>query len=71
MPNDDNDWMRNYGRYSTMAFQMIATVLLGLFLGIKLDKWLDMKKPVFLIILLILSGVAAFYFAFKDFLKKN
>lgn len=68
MPNDEN-WMRNYARYSTIAFQMIVIVLGGVFLGFKLDQWLHNDKHIFILILSILSGFLALYFAFKDLLK--
>jgi hypothetical protein len=68
MPNDDN-WMRNYTRYSTIAFQMIIIVLGGVFLGFKIDQWLHLEKHIFLVILSILSGFLALYLAFRDLLK--
>ena len=68
MPSDDN-WMTNYGRYSSVAFQMIVIVLGGVFFGYKLDKWLHIEKHIFLVILSIMSGFVALYFAFKDLLR--
>jgi F0F1-type ATP synthase assembly protein I len=68
MANDDN-WMRNYGRYSTIAFQMIIIVLGGVLLGYKLDQWLHMRKPVFLVSLSILFGFLALFITFRDLLK--
>jgi hypothetical protein len=67
--SDNDDWMRNYGRYSTLAFQMIVIVLGGVLLGYKIDQWLDLKSHVFLIILSFVSGFLALYFAFRDLLK--
>ena len=66
---NDNNWMRNYARYSTLAFQMVAIVLGGVFLGYKLDGWLHMTKPIFLVSLSILSGFLALYITFRDLLK--
>ena len=68
MDSNDNS-MRNYGRYSTMAFQMIVIVLGGVFLGYKLDQWLHMNKHIFLIVLSILSGFLALFLTFRDMLK--
>jgi hypothetical protein len=68
MSNND-DWMRNYGRYSTLAFQMIVIVLGGILLGYKIDQWLHLKSHVFLIVLSFVSGFLALYFAFRDLLK--
>jgi hypothetical protein len=68
MSNND-DWIRNYGRYSALAFQMIVIVLGGVLLGYKIDQWLHFKSHVFLIILSFVSGFLALYFAFRDLLK--
>jgi F0F1-type ATP synthase assembly protein I len=65
----DDSWMRNYARYSTIAFQMIVIVLGGVFLGNKLDHWLHLNKPIFLVILSIFSGFLALFLSFKDLLK--
>jgi F0F1-type ATP synthase assembly protein I len=68
MAGNDNS-MRNYGRYSAMAFQMIVIVLGGVLLGYKMDQWLHMNKHVFLVILSILSGFLALFLTFRDMLK--
>ena len=68
MPNDDN-WLKNYARYSTIAFQMVIIVLGGVFLGYKLDGCLHMSKPVFLVSFSFLFGFLALYLAFKDLIK--
>lgn len=69
MSNNNDNWMRDYGRYSSIAFQMIVIVLGGVFLGYKIDQWLHFEKHIFLVILSILSGFLALYFAFRDLLK--
>jgi hypothetical protein len=68
MPSDEN-WLRNYGKYSTIAFQMIVIVLGGVFLGYKLDQWLHLDKHIFLVVLSILSGFLALFLAFRDLIK--
>lgn len=60
--------INNYARYSSMAVQMIAVVILGTLGGIKLDAWINWKFPVFTLVFAILSVFAAIYFAIKDFL---
>lgn len=64
-------YLDNYARYSSIGFQMLAIILLGVFAGIKLDQWLEMKFPVFKVILSILSVILAIYYAVKDFLKMD
>ncbi len=48
----------SYAHYSSMAFQMVATILVGVFLGLKLDEWLN-TAPWFTISLTLLSVVVA------------
>lgn len=59
----------NYGRYSGMAFQMLAIILLGVFGGVKLDKWLELTFPVFTLVLSILSVALSIYQAIRELLK--
>ena len=61
--------LRDYARYSGIAFQMIAIILLTTWGGIKLDQLAGFSKPVFTIILSLLGVFAAVYIAVKDFLK--
>lgn len=62
-------YLDSYARYSSIGFQMLAIILLGVFGGVKLDQWLKLGVPVFTIILSILSVVLAIYYAIKDFLR--
>lgn len=39
----------NYLRYSSLAMQMVVTIGLAAWLGLKLDQYLDFTFPVFLI----------------------
>jgi len=61
--------LNNYGKYSNLAFSMIAIILIGVFGGVKLDEWLELTFPVFTVILSILSVFLAIYYAIKDFIK--
>ena len=63
-PNND------YLRYSGLGFQLAATIGLGVFIGVELDKWLKTSKPWFTIGCSLLFLVVGFYAAFKDLLKK-
>ena len=59
----------NYARYSSIAFQMLIIILIGVFGGIKLDQWLGMKFPVFTVILSIASVMLAIYSVTRELLK--
>jgi len=58
----------NYARYSGLAFEMIAIILVGVFGGIKLDEIFDCK-PLLTALLSFVSVILAIYFAIKDFLR--
>jgi F0F1-type ATP synthase assembly protein I len=61
--------LNNYAKYSNLAFQMIAVILIGVYGGIKLDQWLQMKFPVFTVVLSLAGTAIAIYIGIKDFLK--
>jgi F0F1-type ATP synthase assembly protein I len=64
-----NKGIRDFARYSGIAFQMIGIILVTTWGGIKLDKLTGFDKPVFTIILSLLGVFAAIYTAVKDFIK--
>ena len=65
------DQTRVYGKYATMAFQMAATIGLGVWGGTTLDKYFHTKFPGFTVGLSLLSVFGAMYWAIKDLLKKK
>ncbi|MFN8258313.1 MAG: AtpZ/AtpI family protein [Bacteroidales bacterium] len=60
--------LSSYAKYSGLSFQMIAIVLVFVFGGLKLDKYLNWKFPVFTLFFSLLGVVIAMYVAIKDFL---
>ena len=68
--NQEKKQLNNYAKYSSIAFQMLAIILIGVFGGVKLDEWLELKFPVFTVILSLLSVSLAIYTVVKDLLKK-
>jgi F0F1-type ATP synthase assembly protein I len=64
-----NKGINDFGRYSGMAFQMVAIILLTTWGGIELDKLTESSFPLFTIILSLLGVFAAIYTAVKDFIK--
>jgi len=69
LKNPENKGLNDFGRYSGMAFQMIAIIAVTTWGGIQLDKLAKFHTPVFTIILSLLGVFAAIYFAVKDFIK--
>jgi F0F1-type ATP synthase assembly protein I len=62
-------YLDSYAKYSSIGFQMLAIILIGVFGGVKLDQWLELKAPVFTVILSILSVILAIYYAVKDLIR--
>ncbi|WP_143520136.1 AtpZ/AtpI family protein [Reichenbachiella sp. 5M10] len=46
-------------KYTGLAFEMLAFILLGVMGGYKLDEYLDMKNPIFTIILSLFGVVGS------------
>ena len=63
--------MDNYARYSSIAFQMLVIILLGVFGGLKLDQWLKLKTPVFTVILSVASVALAIYYVTRGLMKEG
>ncbi len=68
-PKKGNNAIKNFARYSGMAFQMIGIILATTWGGIKLDTLTGLKTPVFTIILSLFGVFAAIWVAVKDFIK--
>ena len=69
MKTDPRKNLNSYARYSSLAFQMLVIILLGVFAGLKIDQWLH-TKPVFTVILSIVFVFLSIYYATKDLLRK-
>jgi F0F1-type ATP synthase assembly protein I len=69
MKTDPRKNLNDYARYSSMAIQMLAIILLGVFAGFKLDEWLH-TRPILTVILSIISVALSIYFVTKDLLRK-
>lgn len=61
---------RSYMKYSGMAFQMGAIILVGVWVGKKLDERFSTSTPWFTVGMALFSVFAALYIVLKDFLKK-
>jgi len=60
-----------YIRYSSLGFQLIATIAIGMFIGVKLDDWLEMEKPIFTVCVSVFFVIIALYIVVKDLLKEQ
>ncbi len=61
--------LEKYGKYSGMAFQMIAIILVSVWAGTKLDEIFQRENPLFVIIFSLLGVFMALYVVLKDFIK--
>lgn len=68
--NSPKKSLNNYVKYSGMGIQMAAIIVGGVLGGIQLDKWLQLKFPVFTLVLTLFSVFLAIYYFIKDILKK-
>ena len=53
-----------------MGFQMAVIIGGGVYGGIRLDEWLELKFPVFTLVLTLLSVFLAIYYFIRDVLRK-
>jgi ATP synthase protein I len=67
-PQSQNQ-VNEYVKYSGLAFQMAALILLGYWLGSKIDTWLDLSFPAFTISLILLFLFISFYSLIKSLPK--
>lgn len=61
--------LREYARYSNMAFKWIAVILLGFFGGMKLDEWLKLEFPIFTLVLSSSGLFLSLYLLIKELNK--
>ena len=69
-PNFPKKQPNDYLKYSGMAFQMAAIIVLGVLGGIYLDNWISFEFPLFTLVLTLLSVFIAMYYFIKDVIKK-
>lgn len=62
------DNAHSYLKYSGMAFQMAAILIIGALAGRELDERYQTERPYFTLILVIFAIIGAFYLTLKDFI---
>ncbi|MEZ7945744.1 MAG: AtpZ/AtpI family protein [Flavobacteriaceae bacterium] len=60
--------LSSYARFSGIAFQMVAIIAIGVFLGLKLDVYFD-KEKLFTVICSLISVVFSIYFVVRKIIK--
>ena len=60
-----------YMKYSGMAFQLIAGIVLGYWLGKKLDEWMGNKSPWFTIGLSLFFTIGSLVLIIRDLMREG
>ncbi|NLR80065.1 putative F0F1-ATPase subunit (Ca2+/Mg2+ transporter) [Chitinophaga polysaccharea] len=64
--NNNDDSRKTLLRYAGLAFQMMATLGLGVFVGYKIDQRIGWRFPVFLIIFSLIALAILLWQIIKD-----
>jgi Putative F0F1-ATPase subunit Ca2+/Mg2+ transporter len=67
---NSSDKPNNYSRFSGMAFQMLCTIGLGTYAGVKLDAWQGNRFPAWTLGLSLGSIASALYLMIKQIPKE-
>lgn len=59
----------HYLRYSGLALQFLAAIAVFGFIGYKIDQWMHLKYPVFMIVLGFLGFAGMFYQIYRSITK--
>ncbi len=60
-PSDSNEWMR----YAGLGLQLVGSIVVCIFIGYSLDKWIQPKFPIFILTFSILGVVVAMFMLFR------
>jgi len=63
--------VKNYARYSGMAFELLALILIMVFAGKKLDAYFDNKKSFITAILVVFAVVGYMVKLYYEITKKS
>ncbi len=70
-PTSKKSSASSYGIYSSIAFQLVLTVVLGTWVGRLLDDHFNNSTPIITILFAILSTIAGLYLFFKRVLSQK
>lgn len=62
--------MRNIVLVTQIGFSMVIHILLSVYIGMKIDKWLG-TNPIFLVLLLIIGVLSGFYNVYRMIMTIN
>ena len=70
-PSKGTSKMRAYAQYSSKAMQLGLTIVLGAFIGRKLDQYFELDKPYLTALLSLLATIAGIYLLIRDLINKD
>lgn len=56
----------SYLKYSGLAIQLLATIFVCGWIGYKLDEWLELRYPIFMILLGLIGFAGIMYQVYKS-----
>jgi len=62
--------LKPYARFTGLAIQILAAIFLGIWLGLKLDKWLNFTFPLFTLTLSMAALIGSLYYLVKSIQSK-
>ncbi|MBC7567205.1 MAG: AtpZ/AtpI family protein [Pedobacter sp.] len=69
--DDNNKNVNNFARYSSIGFQMLATIGVFAFIGFKLDEYNQTKAPIFSAIFGLIGVIISLYQVVKQLNRKE
>lgn len=67
---EDKRNTNSYLKYSSLAFQMLGTIVLFTYSGYKLDEWQQNKVPVWTLVLSLVSIAGSLYMFIRSVTKE-
>lgn len=65
-PDKTTNPLRQYARYTGLAFQLLAAIFLGIWIGMKLDEWFGFKFPLFTLMLSMAALIGSLIYLIKS-----
>jgi F0F1-type ATP synthase assembly protein I len=69
LPNKKQNQSNSYLKYSGLAIQLLAAIGVCGWIGYKIDQWLQMKYPVFMLVLGFLGFGGSLYQVYRSINK--
>ena len=70
LPSKKPNRYNSYLRYSGLAVQLMAAIGIMGWLGYKIDHWLDLKYPIFMLVLGLVGFAGSLYQVYRSINRK-